>query len=64
VDLVVLSSHGRSARTDVPLGSVAAYLVERAETPLLIVRRAATPAKRRVTPAAREDVRLPLHAMP
>ena len=64
VDLVVLSSHGRTARADTPLGSVASYLVAHAEIPLLIVRGAANTAVRRVTPAAREDVRLPLHAMP
>jgi nucleotide-binding universal stress UspA family protein len=37
-DLVVLSGHGRSGRTDLPLGSVASFLLEHATTPLLIVR--------------------------
>lgn len=64
VDLVVLSAHGRSARADVALGSVAAYLVAHAETPLLIVRRRAAAAMRRMARAGREDVRLPSQATP
>jgi nucleotide-binding universal stress UspA family protein len=64
VDLVVLSAHGRSARADVPLGSVTAYLVAHAQTPLLIVRRRPAPSMRRVARAGREDVRLPTQATP
>lgn len=64
VDLVVLSAHGRSARTDVPLGSVAAHLVAHAAAPLLVVRQRAALAMRRVVPAQREEVRLPSQATP
>jgi nucleotide-binding universal stress UspA family protein len=64
VDLVVLSAHGRSARADVPLGSVAAHLVAHAAAPLLIVRRRPAAAMRRVAPADRESVRLPSQATP
>jgi nucleotide-binding universal stress UspA family protein len=38
VDLVVLSAHGRTGRTDAPCGSVAAYLIDHATTPLLLLR--------------------------
>lgn len=38
VDLVVLSSHGHSARTSVPYGSVTADLIAHTPVPLLIVR--------------------------
>jgi nucleotide-binding universal stress UspA family protein len=62
VDLVVLAAHGRSGRSDAPLGSVAAHLVAHAEAPLLIVRQHAAAAMRRVSPAAREGVRLPSQA--
>jgi len=64
VDLVVLSAHGHSARADVSLGSVTAYLVAHAQTPLLIVRRRAAASKRRVARAGREDVRLPSQSTP
>jgi nucleotide-binding universal stress UspA family protein len=37
-DLVVLSGHGRSGRTDLPLGSIASFLLEHATAPVLIVR--------------------------
>jgi len=37
-DLVVLSGHGRSGRTELPLGSVASFLLEHATAPILIVR--------------------------
>lgn len=37
-DLIVLSGHGRSGRTDLPLGSIANFLLEQATAPLLIVR--------------------------
>ncbi len=38
VDLVVLSSHGRTGLDDVPCGSVAEYLAIHAPTPVLVVR--------------------------
>jgi len=62
VDLVVVASHGRTARADLPLGSVTAYLVEHAAAPLLIVRRPASASMKRVAPAAREKARLPSQA--
>ncbi len=37
-DLVVLSGHGRTGRTELPFGSVTGDLVEHGTTPLLIVR--------------------------
>ena len=36
--LIVLSAHGRSGRTELPLGSVANFLLEHATAPTLIVR--------------------------
>jgi nucleotide-binding universal stress UspA family protein len=38
VDLVVLSSKGRSNRSDVPYGSVTSYLMTRVAAPILVVR--------------------------
>jgi nucleotide-binding universal stress UspA family protein len=64
VDLVVLSAHGRSARADVSLGSVAAHLVAHAAAPLLIVRRRPAAAMSRVAGAEREGARLPSQATP
>lgn len=61
VDLVVLSAHGRSARADVSLGSVAAHLVAHAVVPLLIVRRRAA-AVHRVARAEEDAARLPSQA--
>jgi nucleotide-binding universal stress UspA family protein len=37
IDLVVMSAHGHSSRPDVACGSVAAYLVTHARTPILMV---------------------------
>jgi nucleotide-binding universal stress UspA family protein len=37
-DLVVVAAHGRSGRTERPLGSVSGHLAEHCTTPLLIVR--------------------------
>jgi nucleotide-binding universal stress UspA family protein len=62
VDLVVLSAHGRSARADVPLGSMAAHLVAHAQVPLLIVRRRPEAARARLARASRGDTRLPSQA--
>lgn len=53
VDLVVLSAQGRTARADVPLGSVTAYLVAHATKPMLIVRRPAAISTRRQARADR-----------
>lgn len=65
VDLVVLSSHGRSCRSEVPCGSVAAYLITHAETPLLIVRQRPASPMQRVSPVReRASVRLPSQATP
>lgn len=38
VDLVILSAHGHSGRTDAPYGSVTAHLIAHSAVPLLIVR--------------------------
>lgn len=64
MDLVILSAHGRTARADVSLGSVAAHLVAHAEAPLLIVRRRPAAAMRRVARTEREVARLPSQATP
>jgi nucleotide-binding universal stress UspA family protein len=37
-NLILVSAHGRSGRTDLPLGGVASFLVEHATAPILIVR--------------------------
>lgn len=62
VDLVVLSSHGRSARGDVSLGSVSGYLATHAVVPLLIVRTAPSSALQRAQRTSREAPRLPPQA--
>jgi nucleotide-binding universal stress UspA family protein len=51
VDLVVLSAQGRSGHSDVPFGSVAAYLIAHAVAPLLIMCRHSVRATRRVAAA-------------
>lgn len=38
VDIVILSAHGHSGRTDAPYGSVAAHLISHSCVPLLLVR--------------------------
>ena len=38
VDLVILSAHGHSGRTDAPYGSVTAHLIAHSTVPLLIIR--------------------------
>lgn len=38
VDLIILSAHGHSGRTDAPYGSVTAHLITHTKVPLLIVR--------------------------
>jgi len=50
VDLVVMSSHGHTGRTDSPCGSVTEYVLTHATTPLLIVRERALHRVRRVSP--------------
>lgn len=63
IDLVVLSAHGRSGRTDVPFGSVAGHLIAHLSVPLLIVRQRPASALRRVMPASlRPAARLPSEA--
>jgi nucleotide-binding universal stress UspA family protein len=64
VDLVVLSAHGRGARADVPLGSVATYLVAHTEVPLLIIRQPAATMARREAAQDRQEVRLPSQTRP
>jgi nucleotide-binding universal stress UspA family protein len=63
VDLVVLSAHGHGGRCDAPCGSVAAHLVARTATPLLVVRPRSAGAIRRVhaTPEP-AGIRLPSQA--
>jgi nucleotide-binding universal stress UspA family protein len=62
-DLIVLAAHGRSRRTDVPFGSLAAYLITHAVVPLLIVRRHPTHLARHDAATAHQTpVRLPTHA--
>ncbi len=55
VDLVVLSAHGRSARSDVAFGSITAHLMTHAAAPLFVVRRRSAVASRRVVPAGHRD---------
>lgn len=58
VDMLVISSHGRSGRPDVACGSVAAYMLSHAAKPLLIVLR--PPAEARDSALARaSNGRLP-----
>jgi len=63
VDLVVLSAQGRSGHSDVPFGSVAAYLIAHAVAPLLIMCGHPMRATRRVAAAGDgTGGRLPSHA--
>lgn len=63
VDLVVLSAHGRTARSDAVFGNVTAYLVTHASTPLFVVRRPPAAFAHRVAPKGlRNDARLPSQA--
>lgn len=62
VDLVVLSAHGRTARADLSLGSVTAYLLAHSAVPLLIVRPPSAAAVHRMAPAEGEEARLPSQA--
>lgn len=61
-DLVVLAAHGRGRRSDVPFGSVAAYLINHAIVPLLIVRRHPTHLAHNAATAHQTPPRLPNHA--
>jgi hypothetical protein len=62
-DLIVLAAHGRSRRTDIPFGSLAAYLTTHAVVPLLIVRRHPTHLARHDAATAHQtSVRRPPHA--
>ena len=62
-DLVVLSAHGRGGHADMPHGSVAAYQLAHAVTPLLIVNERPARSPRHLVPASDcGDLRLPEHA--
>jgi len=50
VDLVVMSAHGHTGRTDSPCGSVAEYALTHLTTPLLVVRDRAVRRMRRTGP--------------
>jgi nucleotide-binding universal stress UspA family protein len=51
-DLVVMSAHGHTGRTDSPCGSATEYAVTHATTPLLVVRERTPRRARRVDPSA------------
>ena len=51
-DLVVMSAHGHTGRTDCPCGSLTEYAVTHATTPLLVVRDRARRRMRRVGPSS------------
>lgn len=62
VDLLVASGHGRGGHTELPLGSVASFLVEHTTIPMLVVREQ-TRHIARATPRSRSPrVRLPHRA--
>jgi nucleotide-binding universal stress UspA family protein len=64
-DLVVLSAHGRGGHADVPHGSIAAYQLAHAATPLLIMNQRPVRAPRHHTAASvRDSPRLPEQASP
>lgn len=59
-DLVVVTGHGRTGRTELPYGSVTRDLIERGRTPLWIVREHRRPGRRPAIAKGREgSVRLP-----
>ena len=51
IDLVVMSAHGHTCRTDCPCGSVTEYALTHATAPLLVVREQALCRARRVVPS-------------
>lgn len=58
VDLVLLSAHGRSGRSDTPYGSVTSHLMTHLSAPVMIVRPRQAPALRHViAPAQNMDIR-------
>jgi nucleotide-binding universal stress UspA family protein len=64
-DLVVLSAHGRGGHADVPHGSIAAYQLAHAVTPLLIINQSPARTSRHQTAASIYDrPRLPEQASP
>jgi nucleotide-binding universal stress UspA family protein len=64
-DLVVLSAHGRGGHADVPHGSIAAYQLAHAATPLLIMNQRPVRTPRHHTAASvRDSPRLPEQASP
>ncbi|MDP3938546.1 MAG: universal stress protein [Deltaproteobacteria bacterium] len=63
IDLVILSAHGQSSRSDVPCGNVTTYLMAHSLTPLLIVRpRAAQSTRRAHAPTEQSATRFPRQA--
>jgi nucleotide-binding universal stress UspA family protein len=64
VDLVVLSAHGRSGRSDVPFGSNVEYLLAHTSTPLLILREGPPNIATRPSHAIPDGTRLPSQASP
>jgi nucleotide-binding universal stress UspA family protein len=64
-DLVVLSAHGRGGHADVPHGSIAAYQLAHATTPLLIMnQRSARTPRRQTAASVCDSPRLPEQASP
>ena len=62
-NLVVMSAHGHTGRTDSPYGTGAAYLLTHSATPLLVLRELGSRGMQRVErPATRSGVRLPEQA--
>ena len=59
VDLVAFSGHGRGGRAELPLGSVASFLLEHATAPLLVIRAPSNHAARTAPRSRSRSVRLP-----
>jgi nucleotide-binding universal stress UspA family protein len=63
VDLVILSAHGRSNRSDMPYGSVTSHLITHLAAPVMIVRPKLAQALHHITaPTQHMDIRLPSRA--
>lgn len=64
-DIVVLSSTGTGGHPDLPVGSVADYLINHVATPILVVREAATTRRaQQRTSGVTAGLRLPSQALP
>lgn len=64
-DLVILSAHGRGGHVDVPHGSIAAYQLAHAATPLLIInQRPVRTPRHHAAASVGDSPRLPEHASP